>query len=75
MIDVTNGSLRVVYGGDYVSVAFLDSDEPLTVIVYDSELPWLINTLGDAHREILQARQMEMDAQLSRLAAEGEVIE
>lgn len=70
MIDVTNGTIRITAAGNSVAIIALDPREVITV--YEDELPWVINTLGDIHRELIaNARRVEDAAALDEWDADA----
>jgi len=64
MIDVTNGNVRIEQDGAG-AVIIIDNELDMAVLVLKHELPWVISTLSDIHRQITaDARRVEDAATL-----------
>lgn len=65
MIDVTNGNLRVQSDDDNSAlITVLDAEGQVTIIIFESELPWLISALGEVLRERQHEQQITESTRL-----------
>lgn len=71
MIDVTNGGIRIEQGADGTDTILISAPAvDMAIAILEDELPWLINTLGDIHRELIaDARRVEDAAALDEWSA------
>lgn len=73
MIDVTNGGIRIEQGADGTDTILISTPAvDMAIAILEEELPWVINTLGDIHRELIaNARRVEDAAALDEWDADA----